>query len=51
MIFSLGSGLPRFHIQEFTASEDYHFHSKKQMELVSVMCPDIRKVTRIRTYY
>lgn len=38
------SGLPRFSIQEFTSSEDYHFHSKKQMELVSVMCPYISKM-------
>jgi len=37
-------GLPVFSIQEFSSSEDYHFHSKKQMELVSVMCPNIAKM-------
>jgi len=39
-----GSGLPQLSIQEFTCSEDYHFHSKKQMELVSLMCPYISKM-------
>merc|ERR1719270_2238943 len=36
--------IPKFSIQEFSSSEDYHFHSKKQMELVSVMCPNISKM-------
>ena len=36
--------LPVLQIHEFRSSEDYHFHSKKQMELVSVMCPKISKV-------
>ena len=33
-----------FKIHEFRSSEEYHFHSKKQMELVAVMCPKISKV-------
>lgn len=33
-----------FAIQEFCSSEDYHFHSKKQMELVADMCPNIAQV-------
>merc|ERR1719370_1051031 len=28
----------QFAIQEFCSSEDYHFHSKKQMELVADLC-------------
>jgi len=36
--------LPTLYIQEFCSSEDYHFHSKKQLELVSKMCPNIRRV-------
>ncbi len=38
--------LPLLQIHEFRSSEDYHFHSKKQMELVSVMCPKISKVNK-----
>jgi len=34
----------QFAIQEFCSSEDYHFHSKKQMELVADMCPNIAQV-------
>ena len=41
--------LPVFQIHEFRSSEDYHFHSKKQMELVSVMCPKISKVKKMKT--
>lgn len=41
-------GLPLLQIHEFRSSEDYHFHSKKQMELVSVMCP---KISKMRFFY
>eukprot|EP00092_Neocalanus_flemingeri_P004778 GFUD01005144.1.p1 GENE.GFUD01005144.1~~GFUD01005144.1.p1 ORF type:complete len:601 (+),score=111.45 GFUD01005144.1:373-2175(+) len=36
--------LPQFAIQEFCSSEDYHFHSKKQMELVAQLCPNIAQI-------
>jgi len=39
-----GQKLPQFAIQEFCSSEDYHFHSKKQMELVAQMCPNIAQI-------
>ena len=42
----LDEGLQLLQIHEFRSSEDYHFHSKKQMELVSVMCPKISKVNK-----
>ena len=47
IILFLEEGLPVLHIQEFRSSEEYHFHSKKQMELVSMMCPEISKVYNI----
>lgn len=40
--------LPVFQIHEFRSSEEYHFHSKKQMELVAVMCP---KISKMRFFY
>jgi len=43
-ILPRGLGLPTLAIQEFCSSEDYHFHSKKQMELVAQMCPDIAQI-------
>merc|ERR1719244_534955 len=39
-----GTPLPQLAIQEFCSSEDYHFHSKKQMELVTKICPNIAQV-------
>jgi len=40
--------LPRFQIREFCASEEYHFHSGKQMALVAQICPNI---AQIRFFY
>jgi len=38
----------QFQIQEFCSSEDYHFHSKKQMQLVAEMCP---KISQVKFFY
>lgn len=40
--------LPKFLIREFAASEEYHFHSGKQMALVAQLCPYI---AQIRFFY
>jgi len=47
-VLAKGHALPQFAIQEFCSSEDYHFHSKKQMELVAQMCP---KIAQVRFFY